>query len=256
MRLSGKVAVVTGAGRGIGKGIAVRMSQEGASIVVNDVNTEDMQKTVSEIKSAGGTAIGFKADVSKRSEVRDLMKATVDKLGKIDILVNNAGVTRHKPFMEMGDADWDTVLAVDLKGVFNCSQAAATYMIPRRYGKIINISSGAALGVSAHMGGNFNYAAAKAGVVQLTKSMARELGPHGINVNSIAPGHVPTLLSSNTRSDQDRIIHTEQRASLAVLNRAGTPEDIANAALFLASDEAGFITGQVLAVDGGRTDKL
>ncbi|MFC2067191.1 SDR family NAD(P)-dependent oxidoreductase [Chloroflexota bacterium] len=257
MLLKDKTAVITGAGRGLGKAMAARMAREGASVVVNDVNTADMDSAVNEIKNAGGAAIGFKADVTKRAEIADMVKAAIDKFGKIDIWVNNAGITRHRPsFLEMNDEDWDEVLAVDLKGVFNCMQAVAPHMMERKYGKIINISSAQATGVSIDAGANYNYGAAKAGVVQMTKAFARLLGPYNINVNSIAPGHVPTLLSSTTRSKEEMKKHAEVRSQQAALGRFGVPEDIANVAAFLASDESSFMTAQLLCVDGGRMDHI
>ncbi|MFC2066021.1 SDR family NAD(P)-dependent oxidoreductase [Chloroflexota bacterium] len=256
MRLSGKIAIVTGSGSGLGKATVMRMAREGASVVVNDINVENMESVVKAIKDEGGTAIGVKANVTNRSEVRDLMKATADKFGRIDILVNNAGITRHKLFAEMSDEDWDAVLAVDLKGVFNCCQAVASYMMKQQYGKIINIASAAGTGASPHIGNNFNYASAKAGVIQLTKSVARELGPYGINVNSVAPGHIPTPLSYASRTKEEEEEHVAFRKKGTVLGRVGVPEDIANAVLFLASDESSFIAGQLLIVDGGRIDRM
>jgi len=257
MRLSGKVAVITGSGRGIGKAMAVRMAMEGASVVINDVNEADMEATVKEIQKSGGKAIGVKADVTQRAEIADMVNAAIDKFGKIDIWVNNAGITRHRPsFMEMSDEDWDAVLAVDLKGVFNCIRAVAPHMIERKYGKIINISSVVATGISMSAGANYNYGAAKAGVVQMTKAFARTLGAYNINVNAIAPGHIPGLMSSATRSKEVMEKHTELRRKQAALNRVGKPEDIANVVLFLASDESSFMTAQLLCVDGGRMDHI
>ncbi len=259
MRLIGKVAIVTGAGQGMGRAMIVRMASEGASVVVNDINLENIQSVVNEIKEKGGTAIGFKADVTKRSEVRDLMEAAVKKYGQIHILVNNAIARRiRNSFFEMTDEDWDVVLATGLKGVFNCIQAVAGYMMEQRYGKIINISSGAGMGGSSPPNEcNANYAATKAGVIQLTKTFARELGPYGINVNSIAPGSIQTAESSFTkRSKEAGEKHVAYREKLAALGRTGIPEDIVNVALFLASDESSFITGQVIAANGGRADRM
>ncbi|MDO8567400.1 MAG: 3-oxoacyl-ACP reductase family protein [Dehalococcoidales bacterium] len=256
MRLQGKVAIITGSGSGLGQAMAIRMAGEGATLVVNDIKPEAMQNTVDAIKKAGGNAIAIKADVTRPAEIRDMMKTVADNLGKIDILVNNAGINRHRPFLEMADQDWDAVLAVDLKGVFNCSQAVASYMIARHYGKILNISSTAGTGVSPHDSGNFNYAAAKAAVIQLTRSLARELGPHGINVNSIAPGAILTAITSTSRNAQQVQEHLEFRRKVTCLGVDGKPEDVADAALFLVSDESRFITGQILHVDGGRTDHM
>ena len=256
MRLSGKVAVITGSGAGMGRAMALRMAQEGAAIVVNDINVEAMNSAVNEITGSGGRAAGCKADVRNRAEVKNLMATAVEKFGHMDILVNNAGVSRNRPFQEMTDDDWDYVLAIDLKGVFNCIQAAAGYMMERRYGKIINMSSISGMGASAHMGANANYAAAKAGVIQLTKTFARELGPYGINVNCIAPGAIQTAFQLISRTPEQVEEHNRVRAEQAVLKRVGKPEDVANTALFLASDDSSFISGHVLAVNGGRSDLM
>jgi NAD(P)-dependent dehydrogenase (short-subunit alcohol dehydrogenase family) len=261
MRIKDKVAIVTGGGSGMGKAIATRLASEGASVVVADVNENVMNATVSELTAAGHKAAGYKVDVSSREQLKDVMNAIVEKFGRIDILVNNAGVTRHRPFLELNDADWDFVLAVDLKGVFYCVQAAAPHMIRQGYGKVLNISSISGTGASSHHAGgspagNSNYASAKAGVIQLTKTLARELGPHGINVNSVAPGFVLTPMTGASRNPKEVEEHIAFRKSLAALNRTGKPEDIANAVLFLVSDEASFITGQTLYVDGGRGDRM
>ena len=261
MRLQDKVAIVTGSGSGLGKAIVRRLAEEGASVVVADVNAEAVATVVGELKEAGRTAIGFTVDVRDSSQVKELMATTAGKLGRIDILVNNAGVTRHRPFLAMNDEDWSIVLAVDLKGVFFCVQAVAEYMIKQRYGKIVNISSvsgdgGASHATAGSAAGNANYAAAKAGVIQLTKTLATELGPHGINVNSVAPGFILTPMTSTSRTPQEVEEHIEVRKKSSVLQRVGKPEDIANSVLFLVSDEASFISGQLLRVDGGRTDRM
>jgi 3-oxoacyl-[acyl-carrier protein] reductase len=261
MRLQNKVAVVTGAGSGMGRAIARRLAEEGATIAVADINEAGMQATVKELTDRGGKAIGMKVDVSKREDVQRAMQGIIDQLGQIDILVNDAGVTRHRQFLSLSGEDWDYVLGVDLKGVFFCSQAVAPHMVSRRYGKILNISSISGTGASSHAAGgspagNAGYAAAKAGVIQLTKTLARELGPHGINVNSVAPGFVLTAMTGTTRNEQEVKEHIAARASMAVLGRTGTPEDIANVVLFFVSDESGFVTGQTLYVDGGRTDRM
>jgi 3-oxoacyl-[acyl-carrier protein] reductase len=261
MRLQGKVAVVTGAGSGMGRAIARRLAEEGAIIAVADINEGSMNTTVKELTDRGAKAIGVKMDVAEREEVHQSMQGIVNKLGHIDILVNDAGVTRHRPFLSLNSEDWDYVLAVDLKGVFFCCQAVAPHMISRRYGKILNISSISGTGASSHaaggsQAGNANYAAAKAGVIQLTKNLARELGPHGINVNSVAPGFVLTSMTGTTRSPKEIEEHIAARAAMAALGRTGTPEDIANVVLFFVSDESSFVTGQTLYVDGGRTDRM
>lgn len=261
MRVKDKVAIVTGGGSGLGKAIATRLAGEGASIVVADVNESAMNATVQGLTAAGHNAVGIKTDVSKREQVQALMNTVIDKFGRIDILINNAGVTRHRPFLEMNDADWDLVLAVDLKGVFYGVQAAAPHMIRQRDGKILNISSISGTGASSHHAGgspagNASYASAKAGVIQLTKTLARELGPYGVNVNAVAPGFVVTPMTGASRSPKEVEEHIAARTEMAVLKRTGKPEDIANAVLFLVSEEASFISGQTLCVDGGRTDRM
>ena len=261
MRLKDKVAIVTGSGSGLGKAMVKRLSEEGASIVIADINQESIDKVIRELTEAGRTAMGFQVDVTNRSQLKELMTAVAEKFGRIDILVNSAGITRYMPFLTMNDEAWDIVLAVDIKGVFYCVQAVAEYMIKQRYGKIVNISSSGGTGQGSHAaggshGGSSNYQAAKAGVIQLSKTLARELGPHGINVNCIAPGFILTPLTYTSRTPQQVEEHIEFRKKGTVLNRSGKPEDIANAVLFLVSDESSFIAGQLLCVDGGITDRM
>jgi len=247
------VAIVTGSAQGIGEVIAKKFTSEGASVVVGDINIEQAQQVVDEIKNQGGTAIAFKADVANRAEVHNLVKSALENFKAIHILVNNAGVTRHAPLLEMTEEDWDVVLDVDLKGVFNCTQAVLGHMMEQRYGKIINISSAAGLGGPLMY--RANYAPAKAGVIQLTKVTAVEAGPYGINVNSIAPGMIRTELIYTRLGKEEAERFFEYRKELAVLGRIGMPEDIANLALFLASDDSNFITGQVICCDGGLHDR-
>ena len=258
MTLTGKVAIVTGSGQGIGKAMVARMASEGASVVVTGLDRGKIQSVVGEIREKGGTVVGVKADVTSRAEVRNLVHTALSEFGHVDILVNNATLRRHSPsFFEMTDEDWDVVLATGLKGVFNCIQAVARHMMDRKYGKIINISSSAGMGSSqAPNECNFNYGATKAAVDQLTRAFARELGPHGINVNSIAPGSIETDQSFVKRRGEEAQRHAAERAKVAVLGRRGKPEDIANLALFLATDASSFITGQTILADGGRTDYM
>ena len=254
MKLIDKVAIVTGSARGIGKAIAMSFAAEGAAVVVTDIVIEQAQQVVDEIKNQGGTAIAFKADVTNKADVHNLVKSTLENFKAIHIWVNNAGITRHGPLLEMPEEDWDVVLDVDLKSVFICTQAVLGHMMEQRYGKIINISSVAGTGTaSMNMA---NYGAAKAGVIQLTKVTARVAGPYGINVNSIAPGVVVTELTYVRRTKEEVERFIEERKQQAALGRVGRPEDIANLALFLASDDSNFITGQVILCDGGLHDRM
>jgi len=247
-KLAQKVAVITGGARGIGKQIALTFAGEGADIVIGDII--EMETVAQDIKSLGREVITIKTDVTSKAEVQNLIHTAVNNFNKVDILVNNAGITRRASFMELTEDDWNAVIDVNLKGAFLCIQAAAEHMIKRKYGKIINIASVAGLNavyVSA------NYCVSKAGVIQLSKVCARELGPYGINVNAIAPGVVLTDIVYYQRTQAEVERYVEDRGKWAVLGRVGTVEDIANVALFLASDESSFITGQVIAADGGRT---
>lgn len=243
--LAGKVAIVTGASRGIGRGIALRLAQEGAKVVVNHRNSpEGAAETVASIQAAGGEAVAIQADVADFEEAQRLVKDTLAVFGRVDILVNNAGTTRDTLLMMMREDQWDVVIDTNLKSVFNCCKAAARSMVKNRYGRIINVSSVSGL---AGQAGQTNYAASKAGVIGFSKSLAKELGSRNITVNVVAPGFVPTALTESVLTEENR-----QRAIEATpLGRLGTAEDVAGAVAFLASDDASFITGQVLSVDGG-----
>lgn len=261
MRLKDKVAIVTGAASGVGKAIAHRFAAEGAFVIIADKNERAIAPAVDEIKASGGDAAGFVLDVTQREQVHSFMSKAVEAHTRVDILVNNAGITRYRPFPTMASEDWDLVLDVDLKGVFFCVQAAAPYMVRQGYGKVINIASALGTGTTPHNtagspAGSSPYASAKAAVIQLTKTLARELGPHGINVNCVAPGTFLTPLTSATRSSQEVEEHIAHRKKTVVLNRLGTLEELASAILFLASDEASYIAGHTLYVDGGRTDRM
>lgn len=261
MPLESKVAIVTGAGSGLGLAIARRFAREGACVIVADINKNAIGPTVEELRASGSDAIGFHVDVTKRDEIAALVEHVIAERGRIDILINNAGITRYRPFATMIDEDWDLVLSVDLKSVFFCAQAVAPHMIRQGYGKIVNMSSSHGTGASPSFtagspGGSSAYASAKAAVIQLTKTLARELGPHSINVNCVAPGFILTQLHSTTRTPEQIKVHIELRKEMAVLKRTGTPDELANAVLFLASDEASFICGHTLYVDGGRTDRM
>ena len=254
MKLADKVAIVTGSARGIGKAIAMSYASEGAAVVVADILIEQAHQVVAEIKNQGGTALAFKVNVANRGDVHSLVQSTLKNFKSIHILVNNAAITRHLPLAEITEEDWSAVLDVTLKGVFNCIQAVLRHMMEQRYGKIINISSVGGLGASRV--NRANYGAAKAGVIQLTKITALEAGQYGINVNTIAPGVVVTDLTYSRRSKEEAERYIEEGKKRAVLGRVGKPEDVANLALFLASDDSSYITGQVISCDGGRHDRM
>ena len=244
MNLVGKSAIVTGASRGIGRAIAIDLAARGASVVVNYNSSESAaQEVLSAITAAGGKAIAVRGDVSKLEEANAVIKAAIDAYGKVDILVNNAGTTRDTLLMTMKEEDWDTVIDTDLKSVYHCSKAVVRSMIRQRSGRIINIAS--VVGLSGQAGQS-NYAAAKAGVIGFTKSLAREVGSRGITVNAVAPGFIPTALT-NVLTDEQK----GNAIKMTPLGRFGKPEEVAYAVSFLASDEAAFITGAVLSVDGG-----
>jgi 3-oxoacyl-[acyl-carrier protein] reductase len=244
MDFTDKVAVVTGSSRGIGRAIALRLAEGGAKIVVNyRGNGSAADEVVQQIRSAGGEATAVQADVRQAQEAQALIDAAKNTFGRVDILVNNAGTTRDTLLMRMTEEDWDVVIDTSLKGSFNCIKAVSRQMMRQRYGRIVNITSVAGIAGNA---GQANYASAKAGLIGLTKTVAKELGSRGITCNAIAPGLVPTDLTASL--SQDLVDTAIERTPLG---RVGTAEDMAAAVAFLASDQASFITGQVLAVDGG-----
>ena len=246
MRLKGKVAIVTGAGRGIGEGIALRFAEEGAKLIVNDVSEADASRTAEAIKNKGGQAVVVIGSVASRQVAQKMVDTAVKEFGTVDILVNNAGIIRDAMLHKMTDEQWDQVIEVNLKGVFLCTQCAAQVMREKGYGKIINVSSSSWRGNP----GQINYSATKAGVIGMTKTAAKELAPKGINVNVIAPAMVFTdMIKSMPPEKVDQL--EKMLAFIVPLNRWGAPRDIANLALFLASDESSFITGQLIHCDGG-----
>lgn len=247
MNLSNKVAIVTGSARGIGRAIALKLAEVGADIVVNDiaVAAEALESTAGEIRALNRKALAVTADVSSPADVTRMIEAAVATMGKIDILVNNAGVTRDQLLMRMSDEEWDTVLNIDLKSAFLCARAVLRNMMKQRSGRIISIAS--VVGIMGNAG-QANYASAKAGVIGLTKSIAKEAGSHGITANAIAPGFIETKMTEKLDEKQRQILL--QRVPLGTV---GTPRDVAEAVAFLASDEARYITGQVLGVDGGMS---
>lgn len=244
MNVQGKIALVTGASRGIGRAIAVALAEQGAKVAVNYVgSSEEAQETLALIEKAGSEGLLIEADVTDQVAVAAMADQVQQTYGRIDILVNNAGITKDTLLMRMQESDWDTVLAVNLKGAFLVTQAVTRYMRKQRAGRIVNISS--VVGLMGNIG-QANYAASKAGLIGLTKTCARELAARNIAVNAVAPGFVNTQM---TASLSDKV-----KASLLAqipFGRMAEPEEVANAVLFLASDAAGYITGQVLTVDGG-----
>jgi len=246
MRLKDKVALVTGSSRGVGKSIAIAFAKEGAKVMVNYTSNEKAANEVMEtIQKMGGQAKVFKADVAKKAEAQDLVQATVDAFGGLDILVNNAGFTRPAMMLKMTEEQWDAVVDIHLKGAWLCAQAAAPHMIAKNYGKIINVTSVAGMVGTV---GQINYSAAKGGVISMTKSMARELARNNICVNVISLGIVPTDMSEKITTDEKL---KEIYMNRILLKRFGETEELTPAFVFLASDEANYITGQLLPVDGG-----
>jgi len=243
MRLLDKVAIITGAGRGIGAATAKKFSQEGAKVVVADLNQEDVNNTVMEIQASGGEAVGMIVNVTDRELIEKMINDTVQNFGRLDILVNNAGITADGQLLKLTEEQWDRVIDVNLKGVFIVSQAAARVMKEQGSGVILNASS--VVGLYGNFG-QTNYAATKWGVIGMTKTWAKELGKSGVRVNAVAPGFILTPM---TEKMPEKVL--EMMKDKAPLKSLGYPEDIANAYAFLASDEARFITGTVLSVDGG-----
>ena len=261
MRLKDKVAIITGGNMGLGRGIADCFAAEGATVIITARTQALIDQSVEEIRAAGGKAFGYRADVSKPEEIREMVDKVVADHGRIDILINNAGITRYRPFATMTPEDWDIVLNVDVKGVFFCCQAVAPYMRRQKYGRIVNISSAAGLAstpgaAAGSPGATAPYATAKAGVNLMTKTLARELGPDGITVNCVAPGTFPTAISTSTRTPEELAIHLENRKRVIALQRICSVREVATSVLFFASDDSSYVTGQTLAVDGGRYDKM
>ena len=243
MRLKGKNALITGGAQGIGKSIAMGMAKEGANVAISDVNIESAESTAAEVKALGVEAIAIKLDVSSQEDVTNAFSTFADKLGSLDILVNNAGITKDGLILRMKEADWDTVLNINLKGSFLCSKEAVKKMVKQRYGKIISISS-----VVAFMGnpGQANYSASKAGLIGLTKTIAKEYANRGIRANAIAPGFIQSAMTDILTEE----VKNEMMSAIP-LGEFGTPEDVTNAAIFLASPESDYISGQVIHVNGG-----
>jgi 3-oxoacyl-[acyl-carrier protein] reductase len=243
MDLLDKAAIVTGSARGIGKTIAMTLAAAGANIVISDLNTEAGKATVDEINAMGRKAVWVEADVSKSDQATKLIESAQEEFGKIDILVNNAGITRDNLVMRMTEDEWDSVISVNLKGTYNCIRAAAKILMKQRAGRIINIAS-----VVGQMGnaGQANYASSKAGVIGLTKSVAKEFSSRNVLVNAVAPGFIETAMTEKLPENA-----RESLLQLIPLAKLGQPEDVARVVLFLSSDQSSYITGQVINVDGG-----
>jgi len=251
VKLEDRVAVVTGAGRGIGKAIAFRLAEEGASIVASDIDLTFAENVAERLRKAGRHALAVKADVTSWYEVSQVFNAAVRKFGGVDILVNSAGIRRDAPLHKMSEDDWDSAIATQVTGSFNCARAAQKYMVRRNYGKIVNLSS--PVPASLGEGAQTAYAAASAAVQGFTRALALELGPYGINVNCIAPEYIDTEMTRNTARREGMYLDDFRKFASAriPLRRMGTPEDVAGVALFLVSDESSFVSGQVVYVRGG-----
>jgi 3-oxoacyl-[acyl-carrier protein] reductase len=248
-RLDGRVAFVTGAGRGIGAATVLRMAEEGARVTLADINTEGCRQVSAELDRLGAESLVVACNVTDNAMVQQAMEQTASRFGRLDILVNNAGVIRDNMLYKMSEEDWETVINVHLKGAFLCSRAAQKYMVEQKYGRIVSLSSTSALGNR----GQANYSSAKAGLQGLTRTLAIELGQFGITVNAVAPGFIDTEMTRETARRQG--IDPDQRiaeaSKIIPVRRVGQPRDVANVICFLASDEAGFVSGQIIYVAGG-----
>lgn len=251
MRLEKKVAIVSGAGKGIGKAIATKLSAEGASVVVNDIDFSFAENLAAQFMKMGREALAVKADVSQRAEVEAMFQQVEQRFGGVDILVNNAAIRQDSPFHKISEEEWDSVIAVQLKGSFNCTQAAQRYMVRQNYGKVVNLSSPvpASLGTSQQT----SYAAASTAITGLTRALALELGRYNINVNCVAPDFIDSEMTRNAARKEGMFVDDFRKFAVAQipLRRTGTTEDVANVVLFLVSDESSFISGQVIYVRGG-----
>src|SRR5712691_8534162 len=248
-RLEGRVAFITGAGRGIGAATALRMAEEGARVALADVDAEGCKQVAAELERVGAEGLVVPCNVTDSAMVQDAVDKTAARFGRLDILVNNAGVVRDNLLFKMSEEDWDTVMGVHLKGAFLCSRAAQKYMVDQKYGRIVSLSSTSALGNR----GQANYSTAKAGLQGLTRTLSIELGPFGITVNAVAPGFIDTEMTRTTarRMGFDPDERIAEAVKIIPVRRVGQPRDVANVICFLSSDEAGFVSGQVIYVAGG-----
>src|SRR3989344_5061809 len=246
--LKDKVAIITGARRGMGRADALLLAKAGAKVAVSDISQEDCQIVVKEIEKAGGEAIAVQCDVSKKSEVDNLVKTTVDKWGRVDILVNNAGIVQFASFLEMTEEDWAKTIDINLKGYFLCAQAAAKEMIKQKSGVIVNIASVAMGQQGVGMPGIVHYCASKGGIAAMTEALAAELAPYNIRVNAVAPGAIETPMMESAKQNPEMLEGTLSRIPM---HRFGKPEEVSNLVLFLASDGSSYMTGSTVVIDGG-----
>ena len=246
--LKNKVVVITGARRGMGKADALLFAEKGAKVVVSDISQEDCQKVVDQIEKKGGQAIAIKCDVSKKEEIDNLFRKTIEKFGRVDVLVNNAGICEFKPFIDLTEEEWDRTLNINLKGYFLCAQAAAKEMIKQKSGVIVNIASVAMGQVGVGFLNIVHYCASKGGIAAMTEALALELAPYNIRVNAIAPGMIETPMIDSVKQDPKSMEGTLARIPL---HRVGKPEEIADLVVFLASDKSSYITGSIVVIDGG-----
>ncbi len=248
MNLKEKVAIITGARRGMGRTHALILAKAGAKVVVSDISEEDCQKVVDEIKKEKGEALAVKCDVTKKKEVDEMVRKTIKEFGKVDVLVNNAGIAQFKPFLELTEEEWNRTLDINLKGYFLCAQAAAKEMAKQKTGVIINISSVAMGQQGIGFPNIVHYCASKGGIVGMTEALAVELAPYNIRVNAVAPGMIETPMIDPIKQDPKTM---EAMLAKVPLGRVGKPEEVSNLVLFLASDESSYMTGSTVVIDGG-----
>jgi NAD(P)-dependent dehydrogenase (short-subunit alcohol dehydrogenase family) len=248
MDLTGKVAIVTGAKRGMGRTHALALSKAGAKVLLADISKEDCEKVAEEIEKAGGESLAVKCDVTNKKEVEEMVRTAVEKWGKLDILVNNAGIAQFFPFLEITEEDWSRTIDINLKGYFLCAQAAAKEMAKQKSGAIVNIASVAMGQVGVGFPNLAHYCASKGGIVAMTEAMALELAPYNIRVNAVSPGAIETPMVDPLKQDPKT---TEATLSRVPMRRFGKPEEVSNLVLFLASDDASYMTGSTVVVDGG-----